>query len=75
METTTQQKHEIRIFKNPATPPAIASKPNPAAEVLTPLAETCPIANAICTDLPARAYEMDELTKAVHRLVSQLVAD
>jgi len=75
METTTQQKHEIRIFKNPATPPAIASKPNPAAEILAPFAETCPIANAICSDIPVRAYEMDELTKTVNSLVVQLVAD
>ena len=71
----TEQKNEIRIYKDPVRSIAIASKLHEIAELLKDEVLNHPIAKAICSDIPIRSYEYIDYENSIKALVIRLVLD
>ena len=68
-------KNEIAIIKNPVVSLEVAMKPHETKNMLEKIGAKGEIANAICTDLPIRSYEMDTLKESISAIITRLVAD
>ena len=68
-------KNEIAIIRNPVVDLAIAVKPHNTKILMESVEAKGEIAVAICSDLPVRSYEMEDLKSSVSTIVTRLLAD